>query len=319
MLNMNIERKERQEKPVIKSVGQAEKIISTILLEQNSSNSVKNVYEIIDNLLEDSNKIYGEVDDFHNLSVSIANLNDDYETAFEIIQRGLSIHPTNTDLIADIIRYGYNCGKYQDCAIWFENLNRITKRKWTWRAYSFTIDYLTNILDQFLEITDAEYESRFNQILDFVEQYKNAFPDKEDSYYSEFEVYWNTNNREKAVSVLKEKSNDEQYCPKIWLRYADILIDRGQLTEAENLVTKLIEDTQLSENGNSSYIYYLDGKCKVSKLLKSKDYIYDDVQKAYKSFSIALQSNPHANLQLKIKKSVHRLQIESEIESNYPV
>ena len=50
-----------------------------------------------------------------------------------------------------------------------------------------------------------------------------------------------------------------------------------------------------------------------------KDYIYEDVQRAYKSFSIALRSNPHANLELKIKKSVHRLQIESEIESDYPV
>lgn len=310
---MNNQIKDNQKQGQNISVGRAEMLISGITAEE-----TERIYEIINDLLDESNIISGSADDFHNLSVSIVNKADDYETAYELIQKGLAIHITNTDLIADAIRYGNICGKYNDCDTWYTRLLKITRRRWTWRAYSFLIDYLIEKLDRYKDITDDEYDVKFQEICGYVKEYQEKYPDKEDSWYSEFEIYWNTNERKKAKDILYNITQSNVYCPKTWLRYADILIDDGKLLEAEHILDKLRTDGNIAENQSAPYIYYLHGKCKYEKYLKLRAAGEQDnqmAQDAYDTFARVLNTvDNNSNLYNKAQNAMNQVKMEANLK-----
>lgn len=278
----------------------------------------KSAYDIIDELLEENANtiVSGDADDFHNLSVRFSR-QDDYETALEIVKKGLTVHKSNTDLLADAIKYGSACGDFEDCDMYYQRLNKISKRRWTWRAYSFIIDYLVDSLDRYEEISDEIFDEKKEQILCLVEEYQKNFYDMEDSWYSEFDVYWKLNERKKAKEILEEISKKEINCPKSWLRYSDILMDDGDLEKAENLLKRLKKN-----DFDSSYFYYLYGKCRFEKLLKQPDLLKDRedetiqtaIQETYRSFAMAWRLDANPGLKEKIRSTIKRLFLESEIK-----
>lgn len=282
-----------------------------------AENYRKSAYEIVESLFTNDENVVvsGDADDFHNLAVTFAK-EDDYETALEIVKKGLTVHKTNTDLLADAIKYGSNCGVYDECDEWCKQLNRVTKRKWTWRAYSFTIDYLVDCLDRMDEISDEQFDAEKLKILALVKEYQDVFYDMEDSWYSEFEVYWKLNERRTAKEILQKISQMEMKCPKAWLRYADILMDDGELDQAEKMLKRLKCD-----DSDSSYAYYLDGRCRLGKILRNDAFasenidekIQNEIHGAYRSFALAWRMNPAPGLKEKIRTAVRRLYLESEI------
>lgn len=282
-----------------------------------AANYRTSAYDVVEELFTNDENVVvsGDADDFHNLAVTFAR-EDDYETALEIVKKGLAVHKTNTDLLADAIKYGSDCGAYDDCSKWCEQLNRVTKRKWTWRAYSFTIDYLIDCLDRMDEISDEQLDEKKNKILALVKEYQDVFYDMEDSWYSEFEVYWKLNERRTAKEILKEISQKEMNCPKVWLRYADILMDDGELDQAEKMLKRLKRD-----DSDSSYAYYLDGRCRLGKILRNNAFtaenideeIKNEIHGAYRSFALAWRMSPSPGLKEKIRTAVRRLYLESEI------
>lgn len=304
-------------------VSQANAIIEKFFsqaMDTNNSEVAKrcreSAYDIVDELLEENENtvVSGDADDFHNLSVRFSR-QDDNETALEIVKKGLTIHKANTDLLADAIRYGNSCGDFENCDAYYQRLNKISKRRWTWRAYSFIIDYLIDSLDRYEEISDEVFDEKKEQILNLVNKYKGQFGDMEDSWYSEFDVYWNLNERDKAKTILEEISKKDMKCPKSWLRYADILMDDGNLDKAESLLKRLKQD-----DFDSSYSYYLDGRYRFGKLLgqpdclrnKEDEEIQTAIQEAYRSFAMAWRLNANPGLKEKIRSTVKRLFFESE-------
>lgn len=302
-------------------VGQIETIISQYFRRTHddvysldeTNNYRKAAYEIVEEMLSDGeNKtVTGDADDFHNLAVTFSK-EEDYETALEIVKLGLRIHKANTDLLADAIKYGCVCGSYDECDNWCSSLNKITKRKWTWRAYSFLIDYFIDKLDRMNEISDEQFENDKTKILELVKEYQDKFYDIEDSWYSEFEVHWKLNERKKARDVLEELSQKKMSCPKIWLRYADILMDDGNLDQAEILLKRLKK-----EDYDSSYAYYLDGRCRLGKFLRdgfaSTSVNEEEIHETYRIFALAWRLNTNPSIKDRIRSSVRRLYFESEI------
>ena len=302
----------------IKSVRKAEEIMGIAMNDPNLTDEEINsqLYDIIDSLLSDDAKsINGSADDFHNFSVTIIRVSSDYETAMEIIQAGLRIHFTNTDLLADAIRYGYNCGMYEDCKKCYQKLQQIPRKLWTWRAFSFSIDYLLDNLGTITDLSEKGVESRIEGILALSKEYQDYFPDNEDSIYSEFEIYRTTNQMDKGLEILKAANEKSKPCPKCWFRYADMLVERNKIAEAGLLIKKLkgmaFEDIPV----DFSYVSYLDGVCKMSDLFAADEYTEDEVKKIYTLFRKALKySSINQNIKRKISQQIERLEIESDIE-----
>ena len=216
-------------------------------------------------LMESHTPIVGEADDFHNFSVAILKRFDDYRVAMDVIEMGLKAYPANTDLLADAIKYSANCAQRETASNHYFKLKMIDMSKWTWRSFSFSIDFL---LDQYLEGD----ESRLKDALSLVDAYKQYFPNREDPWKCEEDIYSKTNNIPKSIEVLKEAISKHSLCPKCWLRYADLMVDSGNYSEAAVYIKKLTTNPISADSVNMAYVFYMDGLCRMTAWQQTDEY-----------------------------------------------
>lgn len=275
----------------ITDIGQAEDLLSRF--QRDNSDDLAGAEQMLDDLLEalrtSDAQLTGSPDSFHNFSVSISKISNDNRDALEIIQEGLKLHPMNTNLLADAIKYGCNCGEREVCADCYQSLQSIDKSRWTWRSFSFTIDYL---LDSY---SAGGTEVSQNEILELAKSYQEYLPDEEDAWVSECDVYERFNMHGKGLDALKDAIAKFHFCPKCWLRYADIMMDAGNYDEAEPIIKNLRKHPKSVDYINISYLFFLDGQCKMAKLMETEGYEDGEVEpatvlKIYKAFQLSLSS-----------------------------
>lgn len=298
-------------------VGQADHILNKFRVENPDEPDalLKILSDLLEALLTSGEKLCGDADDFHNFAVSISKISNDNKNAYAIIREGLKIHEVDTDLLADALMYGYNAGAKEECENWYHILVSIDKSRWTWRAFSFTITYLLNIYA-------SKEKNRFtiNDILALATEYQQCLPDTEDAWIALYRIYNETNQQKKGIAVLEDAIKKFRFCPKCWLRYADIMIDHGDYEKAAPVIKKMLRSPNTSEFINSSYMYFLDGQCKMAKLMDSDD--YDDgnideraVRAIYQSFQLARKAQGlRESTNQRIDEYIERLTIETGIE-----
>ena len=144
-------------------------------------------------------------------------------------------------------------------------------------------------------------------------------PDEEDAWFCEYEVYDAMNQIDKSIEALKKAIDKFRFCPKCCLRYAEIMMDRGDYEVAEPIIKKLRRNPKTGESINLSFMFYLDGMCKMSKLMDSDEYEegnvdVNDVMKIYKAFQLALTSpGIREGTKQRISENIERLSKETEI------
>ena len=298
-------------------VGQAEDILNRFRRENAGDIDAieKLLNDLLDALLSSQEPLTGGTDDFHNFTVSISKISGDNRAALQIAEAGLKLHDDNTDLLADAILYGRNCGEREDCAIWYRKLLGIDKSAWSWRAFSFSIDYL---LDEY-----ASKRATTEEILGLVNDYQDYKPDEEDAWLSEYDFYNSTNNRAKGMEALEDADERFRFCPKCWLRLADIKMDDGLYDEAEPFIKKLKRNPKSGESVNMSYVFLLDGLCRMTKMMNTDEYEdgeYDEkeIYRVYKSFNISTSMPGYRdNIRQQIVEQIDRLERETEVEYPY--
>lgn len=310
----------------IKDVGQAESILNQFRRDnQGNEDGAENLlHDLLEALFENEDSLFGDANDFHNFAVSISKLTQDNQNATRIIKAGLKIHPMNTDLLADAIKYGYNCGEKAVCKQCYCTLQSIDKSRWTWRAFSFSKDYL---MDEWTSNIQNDYS--IDDIFKLVHEYQTHKPDAEDAWLCEFEVYEATNRKEEGIKVLETAINKFRFCPRCWLRYADLMMDRGEYEKAEPVIRKMCRNPKSGDTINASYMYFLDGQCRLTRLFESNEYEeYDDdedaavkvekeVWKVYKSFRKSLTSSGlRENVKAQIDEYI--TQIENDTNIHFP-
>lgn len=300
----------------INDVGQAEKLFDEYRIKypKDTDGQLRVLSELLDALFATEDQITGEADDFHNFAVTVSRVANDNKDAYAVVREGLKIHDINTDLLADALMYGANAGEKADCEKWYEVLQRVDKSKWTWRAFSFTITYLLN-----LYASSESGGTTIDDILSLAKEYQKNLPDDESAWISLYRIYDRTNQRAKGVEVLEDAIKKFQSCPKCWLRYADAMLDDGFYKKAEPVIKKMLRDPNTTEHVNTSYMYFLDGKCKMAKLMDSDDY-WDgevdekEVKKIYRSFALARKlEGLRENVNQRIEEYVNRLSFETGV------
>lgn len=221
--------------------------------------------KIMPALMEAQPPLIGEADDYHNFSVSVLKRFDDYGVALDIIELGLRGYSKNTDLLADAIKYSMNCAMNDKAEGYYSTLCGVNKSIWTWRSFSFSIDFLMS------QYFDGD-EHKKADALSLVEEYKSYFPDREDPWKCEEDIYSRTNNIKKAIEVLEKAIKEHVLCPKCWLRYADLMVDRGNYPAAEIYLKKLTTNPKAAESVNMAYVFYLDGLCRMTAWLQTDEY-----------------------------------------------
>lgn len=318
---------ENEEKNVflgISDIGQAETILSRYRKEYPQDvEGAENLMNKLMDAVAAANPLVGDANDFHNFSVSISKLVNDNKKALFIVEKGLGIYQTNTDLLADAIQYGYSCGEHEKCHAWFEMLQKIDKARWTWRAFSFSIDYL---LAGWTSSESTDYSTE--DILALANSYQENLPDNEDAWNSEYEIYEGINQKEKGVEVLERAIQKFRFCPRCWLHYVEFKIDNGEYEEAEPVIKKILQNPKSREKINISYVHFVDGLCKLYRLNsrenfpsidgeetpERREYEYE-VWSIYRSFHKALSSTGiRETIKAQIFEYTEELYIDSGIE-----
>lgn len=250
-------------------------------------NAREDLYDLIDCFLN-QNQQSGDADDFHNFAVELAR-KDEYTLACKVLECGLSLFPKNVDLLADYLQYGVRCNKIDECKKMYKTLVKIPKRRWTWRGFTFLVDYLQFLIDR--SDSDKEIDAKEKEMIEVAAVSRKRFPYSEESYRIEASVY-HILNPEKETDILKAALDNVKVAPKCALRYADIMFERGMYEEAASAIKRGISDaTQTQSSVNEGYIYYLSALCKIAIYQKngsdaklSEEEVYD----IYADFNIAL-------------------------------
>lgn len=190
-------------------------------------------------------KYIGDTNDFHNISVAYAHLNM-YVEACVVLERGLSEAPMNIDLIADIIQYSIKCGSdgMKRSQKYYKRLKTISDNEWNWRAFSFSLNYLT-----------AEFESTVNsskrtQLKKEIFELSDTFITKKNSdraYFAKAEVYKYFGDSDKERAILDEaveKLTSAQLCR---FRLADIEFEKGHYQTSINMLKACLFDFKMQD------------------------------------------------------------------------
>lgn len=298
-------------------VGQAEHTFNQFRLEHGVEKDAqfRLLSDLLDALLGEGEQLTGDSDDFHNFAVTVSKVANDNKNAYAIVREGLKIHNINTDLLADALMYGANAGKKEECEQWYRVLLTVDKSCWTWRAFSFTLTYLLDLYS-----SSENSIATIDDILNLAEEYQKHLPDQEDAWISLYRIYDKTNQKSKGIQVLEEAISKFRFCPKCCLRYADLMIDEGEYEKAEPIIRRMLRNPKTTEHVNTAYMHFLDGQCKMARLMNSDDYWdgvvnEEDVQSIYRSFRLARKSQGlRESVNQRIEEYIDRLTLETGVE-----
>lgn len=272
-------RKNKMERLI--TIGEAERKVKEYVQEENDDA----LYDLIQEVLF-QDKIIGSAGDFHNLALNFSR-RDDYETACNILDKGLNLFPRAVDLLADYLQNGINCDRTKLCEEYFNRLLNIPMMRWTWRGFSFSIDYMKNYSDN-VE-TEEELLDWRGRMFDMAENYYKYFPDNEDTFLVKADIYQYFNDKGNEIKILEKALQELKSCPRCSLRLADIYFDKGEYDKALNYIGRCkFGAVQTQEKINQGYMYYLSGLCKAAQTHQSSIYDNEEVIKdIYTDFSIA--------------------------------
>lgn len=293
--------------PISKISSVAQGFLSRIssLRDEDDDEARAKLNELIDEMCS-FNDCSGSANEFHNFAVDLARA-DEYRLACTVLDCGLTRFKKDVDLLADYLQYGIKCGLDEETRRIYKSLKKIPTKKYTWRGFSFLIEYLQYLMDQ----TDSEkqmstYESEIQEI---IKDFKEKQPSSEEPYRLEAELYHSLNMEQEEVKALKQAFENVDVCPRCALRYADIMLEKGDYTEACMAVDRgIINAMQPQASVNEGYLYFLSALCAIAIVSKEgREYKKEEVEKIYTDFNLALKEfkrNTPYNSVIKSKTNV---------------
>ena len=271
-----------------------DKIVSEKLEEMNKAEDIGEAKDILREITEivrvclEQETVLANGDQCHNFAVDIARY-ELYDLACDILEKGLAREnfPKDTDLLADYLKYGSACGRKDRCKEIYKILSKIPKIRYTWRAFSFSIDWLQHLWKQ--SDSEKEMEKLQKEMFGLAEAFHNYIPDTEESYCCLADIYKMLHKKVEEEKVLRQALHEIEIAPKSALRMADILFARGEYEEAMVFIERGIDSAETRSTVNIGYLYYLRGLGKNAIIIQQgKNWTQQVVQEIYSDFDMAL-------------------------------
>ena len=156
--------------------------------------------------------------------------------AVAVLKKGTAVFPHNTDLLAGVVLYSTKIGSNEKETE--ENLLRIPKEQWNWRAFTFYIDAVNN--------GDRNNEN-YSLALDTAEEYIRILPNEERAYMAKYGTLERYGEHEKAKAVLEEADQNLGMTAQCSFTLCEIYKMEGAYEEAIRTATKAIISTAESQ------------------------------------------------------------------------
>lgn len=267
--------------------------------------------------------IDGKAPEFHNAGVKLTQILQDYSHAYQLLEIGSLKFPTDTDLLADLLYYGISCKSLADLKKYYDELSKIDRSAWTWRAFHFSIEYLIELYKMCQSTEEkSKYSEQIEKSLAEYREYSKKFidqSDREKSYNLAYEFYVLKHDVENALNVLKDAIKEiPGKCSQCALQLADYYFEAGMYEDviAPATVAAMVIDVQPAIK--YSYLYFILGASREYKARKEgATFTEDIVRPIYRSyFSALVHSEEDDSSRISnIKKRIRVLEYDSGINS----
>lgn len=224
---------------------------------------------------DDTLSFQGTSNAFHNLAVDFSRQEMTKEACF-ILERGIRLRPASVDLLADFLLYGREVAeRREDCKHYFKILSRLSRSKWNWRAFSFSISHLLE--ERFYTASDKEEQKLKERVLglsnEFISRFSKVNADQEyiDRAYSDkASIYHAFGDPENEYITLKTCTEKYSRVPMTALRLAEIMFSSGDYSAAIEHLNKCVYSLNPQPSVNQGYIFLLRAYCNASVLLRNQ-------------------------------------------------
>lgn len=208
--------------------------------------------------IQGSSDIYGTADEYHNLSSEFAR-KDLYKCAEIVAGKGAERYKHNVDLLADVIKFGSQSQDWDICETAYKRLDGIKYEKWTWRAFTFVIEYLMDKMEILGE--DEKEEEIYKKIYAHIDAYKKL--NDERAWVAEAELNIKYGKRSEAIATLKTGIDNIQVAPQCCLKIIDLLLENGSYEEVIKYSAIGIRGTaQDQPSASNGYLLYTSALAK---------------------------------------------------------
>lgn len=303
----------------------AEKIVEHLLQgdvhdEDFNFESRKKMRELAKLFEDRSKKILATPGAIHNCSVSYVK-EGLYDSACLILERGIEDLGTNVNLLADYIKNGIMSRNYDKCNKFYMILNKVSKKEWNSKTYSFSIDFL---LDELQRTTNKNISTNLKRkIRKLSDEFVTEIGDDQ-AYFDKAHVLEKLGYKEKDQElVLQTALKSLKVCPKCALLMSDKLFKRGEYKEATHLLRKCCIDAFVPQsNVNSGYSFLLSALSKISSLFseheeKSFENERDNILDIYRDFNSALANAKDDDYIETAKTAIKIIEAQTDIEYPY--
>lgn len=276
------EHENQQEKYTpIRSIAEAEQRLSAWDSNNESTADFPNfIINAINNQTE-VQLIYGDSDDYHNLAAEFAR-KDLYKHAESAAIKGTEKYRYNVDLLADVVKYGSQSQDWDACKGAYDRLRSISFRKWTWRCFTFSIDYHLDLIEN----SDPSNEEKYTrEVYELITAYKQL--NNERAWVAEAELLLSKGERNKAIDTLKNAIQTVCVSPQSCLRLSDLLLEDGKYSEVIRYSAIGLRATaQEQPSASNGYLLYISALAKDAIIHQEEvEIINDGVRKPNKGFS----------------------------------
>lgn len=246
----------------------------------------------------------GDEDNYHNLAVSLARAGQ-YGFACDVLRLGLGFYGKSQDLLADFLAYAAKCNgrrgddkTAQEAEACYQKLIAIDRALWDWRAFDFSIDYLSAKLSRETE-SEKKTESEKQEINDSIDEllagYQKYHSRDEKAYLAQYVVDLSRNEKEAEKKLQKKIEELAIPAPRCRLKLAEHFFQAGRYEEAEVYIgyCKNIAPSmeQAVEPGNIYALSALCGMCRIYEEgienLKENNKLEERVKRVYNDCAAA--------------------------------
>jgi len=264
-------------------------------------------------------ELFGDKSEFHNVALNLARVNQ-YQLACLVLDGGLCSYPNDTDLLADYLSFGVKCGKEERAKECYDKLEEIPKKFYTWRSFSFMLDYLLYCYTANMVDSEVDVKGECNKVLT---DYKQFLPQEEKAYMAEYEVEETFGaSDEVLLDILKTAVAKIKVAPQCCMKFVDKSLELGNYDDVILYSRRgLSAAAQEQESVDTGYFYYAMALAMDAKWYDDKDDKFGDIEyakniiKKYCAADISLDRNKDTYRKLLRKRAN---MIATEIEINLP-
>ena len=210
---------------------------------------------LYDYLRDNKDKIRGSETAYHNLSVEFERQNCP-SFAADVAAIGVTVYPMSTDLLPAMISYAQSSGNIEYCEKGLAKLKEIPRKYWTWRTFTFVVDYYKDNLASL--DNPKKYEESLAAAKENISEFKQYIPHEERAYVAEAEMYLHQNEYQNAINALIDGVSHVSVAPQCCMKLADLYLQIGEYKKVEEYARKgILASTQDQPTVSIGYLYYL--------------------------------------------------------------